>query len=176
MLKLKFQRHQLQAMGSTVSVVPIAQFGSSSTSFTPDGVRTPVDGAGDPVLDRSDLPRAEDILNNLSKTKLPYPISAIASRITDETRGKGAEPRSVKRPTSLPEPKLKEEDERKRANSALRLVWVFVGGIYRRAGYSQDAVMAIEEAEGLVSSKGDGEADMLTEVRCVCPEFLQSGD
>jgi tetratricopeptide (TPR) repeat protein len=168
-LKLKLQRHHLQNMGSRVSIVPTMQLGDSSTSFVPTGVRTPVDGAGDTVLDRSDLPRAEDIPNNLSRSKLPHPISAVASRITDETRGKGAEPRSVKRPTSLPEPKLKEEDERKRTGGALRLVWMFVGGLYRRAGYLQDATMAVEEADGLGGSKEDGKADVLTEVRYVSP-------
>lgn len=167
MLKSKLQRHQLREMGSSASIVPAAQFGSSSTSFVPDGVRTPVDGASDTPPPRPDLPKPEDIPNNLSRSKLPHPISAVASRITDETSGKGAEPRSVKRPLSLPEPKLKEEDERKRAGGALRLVWIFIGGLYRRASHFQDAVMAIEEADGLGGSKGNGKADMLAEVRYI---------
>jgi len=164
MLKMKLQKHQLQEMGSSNSSVVVAgRFAGSSTSFVPDGIRTPVDGTVDAVLDRSDLPRADDIPHNLEQSKLPHPISAVGSRITDEIRGKGAEPRNIKRPASFPEPKLKEEDERKRAAGALRVVWIFVGGLYRRAGHLQDAAMAVEEAASLVGSKGDGEADMLTQ-------------
>ncbi|RPB04199.1 hypothetical protein L873DRAFT_1825781 [Choiromyces venosus 120613-1] len=164
MLKMKLQRHQLQEMGSkNSSVVAAGQFAGSSTSFVPDGIRTPVDGTTDAVLDRSGLPRADDIPHNLEQSKLPHPISAVGSWITDEIRGRGAEPRNIKRPASLPEPKLKEDDERKRAAGALRAVWIFVGGLYRRAGYLQDAAMAVDEAASLVGTKGDGEADMLTQ-------------
>ncbi|PWW76533.1 hypothetical protein C7212DRAFT_351890 [Tuber magnatum] len=173
MLKMKLQRHQLREMGSSnSSVVAVGQFATSSTSFVPDGIRTPIDGTADAVLDRSDLPRAGDIPHNLEHSKLPHPISAVGSRITDEMRGKGAEPRNIKRPVSLPEPRLKEEDERKRAASALRAVWIFVGGLYRRAGHLQDAAMAVEEAAGLVGTRGDGEADMLTQASFSFPPSL----
>lgn len=179
MLKMKLQKHQLQEMGSSnSSVVAAGQFAGSSTSFVPDGIRTPADGTADgtadAVLDRSGLPRADDIPNNLEQSKLPHPISAVGSRITDELRGKGAEPRNTKRPASLPEPRLKEEDERKRAAVALRAVWIFVGGLYRRAGYLQDAAMAVEEAASLVGTKGDGEADMLTQASFSFPFSLSS--
>ncbi|CAZ80732.1 unnamed protein product [Tuber melanosporum] len=173
MLKMKLKRHQLQEMGSSdSSVVAVGKFTGSSTSFVPDGVRTPVDGAADAVLDRSGLPRADDIPHNLERGKIPHPIRAIGGRITDEIRGKGAEPRNIKRPVSLPEPRLKEEDERKRAAGALRAVWIFVGGLYRRAGHLQDAAMAVEEAASLVGTKGDGEADMLTQASLSFPFSL----
>ncbi|PUU80167.1 hypothetical protein B9Z19DRAFT_1123959 [Tuber borchii] len=158
LLKMKLQKHKLPEMGSgSGSVVAAGQFAVSSTSFVPGKIRTPADGTtdetadgtADAVLDRSGLPRADDIPNNLEQSKLPHPISAVGSRITDELRGKGAEPRNIKRPASLPEPRLKEEDERKNVVDTLRAVWIFVGGLYRMAGYLQDAAMAVEETAGL---------------------------
>lgn len=160
MLKLKLHKHQLQEMGSSTG--PSSQFGSTTSFTTNDGAIPNTDGTTE-TLGR-EAPRAEDIPNNLSQSKLPYPLRALGSGITDEI-GKDAKPRSIRRPKQLPEPKLHEEDERRRTIIALRRIWLFVGGLARRSGDLGGAAIALDEAGTLVGAKWEGEADLLTEVR-----------
>lgn len=162
-LKLKLHKHQLQEMGASGSnTEPSSQFGSTTSFMTTDSAAPTVDGTTE--LIGREAPRAEDIPNNLSQSKLPYPLRALRSGITDET-GKDAKPRSIRRPKQLPEPKLHEEDEKRRALAALRRVWLFVGGLARRSGDFGGAAIALEEAGTLMGLKGEGEADLLAEVK-----------
>jgi tetratricopeptide (TPR) repeat protein len=164
MLKLKLHKHQLQDMGTAgSSSEPLSHIGSTTSFMTNDSSITPMDSATEGHMGR-EAPRAEDIPNNLSQSKLPYPIRALRSGITDEI-GKDAKPRSIRRPKQLPEPKLHEEDEKRRALAALRKVWIFIGGLARRSKDFGGATYALDEASALIGLKGEGEADVLTEVR-----------
>ncbi|KAL7274093.1 hypothetical protein RUND412_003014 [Rhizina undulata] len=138
--------HQNQEDGSP------QQFGTGTTIAA-------VDGIAESAIGKSS-PKAENIPNNLPRNSLPYPLRALGNTITDERDGRS---RSLKRPPQLPEPNLKQEDERRIVISALRRLWLFVSGLYRRAGYAEDAAMAVEEAWGLVGPDGDGEADVFVE-------------
>lgn len=163
MLKLKLQKHQLQEMGVTGSPVePLSRFGSTTSFTTTDSAVIPMDDTTENYIGR-EPPRAEDIPNNLSQSKLPYPIRALGSGITDEI-GNDAKPRSIKRPKQLPEPKIHEEDEKRRALAVLRKIWIFVGGLARRSSDFSGAAYALDEAGTLVGPNGEGEADVLTEV------------
>lgn len=164
MLKMKLHKHQLQMGVSGSPIEHLSQFGSTTSFMTTDSTAPPIDGTVEPL--GREAPRAEDIPNNLSQSKLPYPIRALSSGITDEI-GNDAKPRSIRRPKQLPEPKLHEEDERRRALAALRQVWLFVGGLARRSGDFGGAVIALDEAGKLVGLNGEGEADVLAEVSCL---------
>lgn len=159
MLKMKLHKHQLHQMG--VSAEHLSQFGSTTSFMTTDSATPTMDGTTEPL--GRDAPRAEDIPNNLSQSKLPYPIRALRSGITDEI-GNDAKPRSIRRPKRLPEPKLHEEDEKRRALAALRRIWIFVGGLARRSKDFSGAAIALDEAAILVGLNGEGEADVLAEV------------
>jgi len=69
----------------------------------------------------------------------------------------------------VPEPKLKEADEKQRAITILRSVWLFVAALYRRGKFFSDAAMAIDEATGLVGSDGEGNQEVLAEVHIPPP-------
>ncbi|RPB02086.1 hypothetical protein L873DRAFT_1802499 [Choiromyces venosus 120613-1] len=101
--------------------------------------------------------KAADIPNNLPQSKLPHPISALGGTIADRNPG------SIRRPIQVPEPKLKEEDEKRRAIAILRSVWLFVAALYRRGKFFNDATMAIDEATGLVGFDGEGSQEVLAE-------------
>ncbi|KAF8536811.1 hypothetical protein BDD12DRAFT_849459 [Trichophaea hybrida] len=105
--------------------------------------------------------RAENIPHNLPQHKLPYPLGTLGRTISDDEQ-LGRE-RSIRRPIQLPEPKLAVDDERKQVLGALRKAWICVAGLYRRAGFFGDALMATEEASGLVGKEGEGEADVVAE-------------
>lgn len=165
MLKMKLHKHQLQQMGVSSSPTEhLSQFGSTTSFITTDSTVPPMDDSVEPL--GREAPRAEDIPNNLSQSKLPYPIRALRSGITDEI-GNDAKPRSIRRPKQLPEPKLHEEDEKRRALAALRQVWLFVGGLARRSRDFGGAAIALDEAAKLVGLNGEGEADVLAEVSCL---------
>lgn len=170
MLKMKLREHRLQQMGVSSSPTEhLSQFGSTTSFMTTDSTVPPMDDSVEPL--GREAPKAEDIPNNLSQSKLPYPIRALRSGITDEI-GNDAKPRSIRRPKQLPEPKLHEEDEKRRALAALRQVWLFVGGLARRSRDFGGAVIALDEAAKLVGYSGEGEADVLAEVSCL---FLVRG-
>jgi len=106
--------------------------------------------------------RAENVPNNLPQNKLPYPLCALGRTISDD--GLDGRIRTLKRPIQLPEPKLAVAEESKQVLGALRRAWICVAGMYRRAGYFGDALMASEEASSLIGKEGEGEADVLAEV------------
>ncbi|PWW77446.1 hypothetical protein C7212DRAFT_350992 [Tuber magnatum] len=95
-------------------------------------------------------PKAADIPNNIPQSNIPYPISTLSSTIPDRNPG------SVRRPMRVPEPKLNEAEEKRRAIAILRGVWLFVAALYRRGRFFNDATMAIDEATGLVGIDGEG--------------------
>jgi len=105
--------------------------------------------------------RAENVPNNLPQNKLPYPLCALGRTISDD--GQDGRIRTLKRPIQLPEPKLAVAEESKQVLGALRRAWICVAGMYRRAGYFGDALMASEEASSLIGKEGEGEADVLAE-------------
>ena len=103
-------------------------------------------------------PKAADIPNNPPQSNLPHLISALSGTIADRN------PRLIRRPMRVPEPKLKEADEKQRAITILRSVWLFVAALYRRGKFFNDAAMAIDEATGLIGSDEEGNQEVLTEV------------
>jgi len=110
--------------------------------------------------------RTENTPHNLPQHKLPSPLGALGRTISDD--GQLGRERSIRRPIQLPEPKLAVDEERKQVLGALRKAWICVAGLYRRAGFFGDALMATEEASGLVGKEGEGEADVVAEV-CYLP-------
>ncbi|KAG0634951.1 hypothetical protein HOY80DRAFT_486123 [Tuber brumale] len=102
-------------------------------------------------------PKAVDIPTNLPQSNLPHPISTLSHTIAVRNLG------SIRRPTRVPEPKLKEADEKRRAIALLRSVWLFVAAFYRRGKFFNDASMAIDEATGFVGSDGEGSQEVLAE-------------
>lgn len=156
-LKTKLHKHQslqagsLSAADSTISLeMPLG-----ALPHEPESTAAPTgpDTAG---------AVSENPQGNL-KGKLPLPLGAIGRSGPEDTdRGKT---RSVRRPTQLPEPKLSVDAERKQVLGGLRKVWLCVASLYRRAHFYDDSAMALEEATSLVDADGDGEADVLAEVR-----------
>lgn len=161
MLKSKLHLHQLEHAGESAPA-------SSSTSVNLESP-SQQDESAETVVPKQDTTKAEALPNNLPQKKLPYPINAIGRALPEDAET--GKTKSIHRPLQLPEPKLVVEEERRRVLGTLRKAWLWVAGMYRRAGYFQDAAMAIGEAEGLVSKEADGEADVLTEV-CIMPFFL----
>lgn len=102
--------------------------------------------------------RASEIPNNLPKSRLPHPISALGSTIADGS------PRSISRHMTVPEPRLIAAEEKLKAMAILKSVWLFVAALYRRGGFFEDATMAIDEATALVEDSGEGRQDVLAEV------------
>lgn len=114
-------------------------------------------------IERTDSPiAAESLPHNLPAHKLPYPLGAISRSLAENTHDGLA--RNSRRPVQLPEPKLAVDEEQKQVLGALRKAWICVSGLYRRAGFFNDAYMATQEAMGLVGADGEGEADVLAEV------------
>ncbi|KAI5793055.1 hypothetical protein EDC01DRAFT_81925 [Geopyxis carbonaria] len=148
MLKNKLHRHQLQQTPNSVS--------GSTTSVTLD---TSLNEGVPESVSKRESTKVEDIPNNIPQNKLPFPLGAIGRTISDD--GKAGQVRSSKRPVQLPEPKLGVDEERKMVRAGLRKTWLCVAGLYRRAGFAEDASMALEEANDLVDV--DGEADIIAE-------------
>lgn len=147
-LKNKLHHHHLkhpQAPSATGSVTSIAE-------------TIP----GEITSENRESTKAENVPNNLPQHKLPYPLCALGRTISDD--GQDGRIRTLRRPIQLPEPKLAVAEESKQVLGALRRAWLCVAGLYRRAGYFGDALMATEEANGLVGKEGEGEADVLAEV------------
>lgn len=164
-LKRKLDSHQAVYRNGHFSTPPA----------TTGGSRSPVDSIREEKVNGDSPPRKTDIPNNLPRGQLPYPLAALGDRITDE----GAT-RSIKRPWMLPEPVVKAEDEKRRADAALRTVWLCISGLYRRCGWISDARGALEEA-GAVSQGSEvwgvaakeGEADVCVERGLLA---LETGD
>jgi len=118
------------------------------------------DGASDNNQSDADGtgPKAVAIPSSSPQSNLPHPISALSGTTAD------GGPRSIRRPMRVPEPKLKEADEKQRAITILRSIWLFVAALYRRGKFFNDAAMAIDEATGLVGSDGEGNHEVLAEV------------
>lgn len=95
--------------------------------------------------------KRKEIPSNLLHSQLQPPLVPLED----------GQKRPVKRPWQLPEPVLKEAEERALGEEALRRVWLFVGGMYRRCGWVRDARSAIEEAAGV--GEGEGEAEVYVE-------------
>lgn len=129
--------------------------------MTTPGSRSPVDSIREEkekeTINGESPARKKDIPNNLPRSQLPYPLAPLGEKITDEDM-----PRSVKRPWMLPEPVVRVEDERRRAEAVLRGVWLCVSALYRRCGWMGDARGALEEAV-MVSTGTDGKADVAVE-------------
>lgn len=151
-LKTKLHRHHEQGTPDSAS---------ESASSTAIGSAL-TDGATDSVPMRYDSFRDRDIPHNLPRAKVPYPLRSLGRSVSDDTDGR---PRSLKRPPQLPEPILAREEERKKVLGVLRKTWLFVAGLYRRAGYLEDCAMAVDEATGLARQDDEGEGDVFTEVR-----------
>ena len=120
------------------------------------------------VSENRESTKAENVPNNLPQNKLPYPLCALGRTISDD--GQDGRIRTLRRPIQLPEPKLAVAEESKQVLGALRRAWICVAGLYRRAGYFGDALMATEEANSFVGKGGEGEADVLAEV-CLYPHY-----
>lgn len=119
------------------------------------------------VENRSMSARAEQVPRNPPPHKLPHPLAALGRTGSDD--GLEGLEKSARRSIQLPEPKLAVEEEQKQVLGTLRKAWICVAGLYRRAGFLGDALMATEEASNLVGKAGEGEADVLAEV---CIPFL----
>lgn len=145
-LKHKLQQHQHQGTDG-------ASAASTSVTSAPSET-SQVDGSSESLGPRRDENGGTGS-HNLPQRKLPMPMGATMENIPNR-------PRSVQRPLQLPEPKLGVEEERKKVRAALRQAWITVSGLYRRAGYVDDAEMAITEASSLVE-EGAGEGDILAE-------------
>lgn len=111
-------------------------------------------------------PKAAATPSNSLQSNLPHPISALNGTMADGNR------RSIRHPMRVPEPKLKEADEKQRATTILRGIWLFVAALYRRGKFFSDAAMAIDEATGLVGSDGEGNQEVLAEVH-ISPHYIQ---
>lgn len=164
-LKRKLDSHQDVYRNGHFPTPPATTGGSRSPV---DSIREErVNGAGDSP------PRKTDIPNNLPRGQLPYPLATLGNRIT----GKGVT-RDIKRPWAVPEPAAKAEDEKRRADAALRIVWLCICGLYRRCGWIGDARGALEEAvtahQGVwgVTAR-EGEADLCVERGLLA---LETGD
>lgn len=113
---------------------------------------------------------AEQAPHNPPPHKLPHPLAALGR--TGSGDGLERLERSARRPIQLPEPKLAVDEEQKQVLGTLRKAWICVAGLFRRAGFLNDAIMAAEEANSLVGKEGEGEADVLTEV-CIPSYYLR---
>ncbi|TGZ84209.1 hypothetical protein EX30DRAFT_101258 [Ascodesmis nigricans] len=153
MLKTKLHRHQLQQGFDSGAA-------SSTTSVNLEPLSQQPDGAEN-AAPKEETTKVDALPINHPRKQMPFPINAIG-RALPEDADKG-KTRSIRRPMQLPEPKLAVEEERRRVLAALRKAWLCVAGMYRRAGYVEDAAMAVGEAEALITNEGDGEADVLAE-------------
>jgi hypothetical protein len=147
-LKNKLHHHQLRSAQASAA---------NSVTSVPETVHG--DGA---MESKREAVRAETVPHNLPQHKLPYPLGALGRTISDD--GQDGRGRTIRRPIQLPEPKLAVYEEQKLVLGALRKAWICIAGLYRRAGYFGDALMATDEASGLIGKEGEGEADVLAEV------------
>ncbi|CCX13713.1 Similar to Putative cargo-transport protein ypp1; acc. no. O94441 [Pyronema omphalodes CBS 100304] len=131
----------------------------AQSSATTSATSVPLEAVPDEEIEAPAVPRRESIPHNLPQHKLPHPLGIGKDIIPDD----GLDRRSVRRPIQLPEPKLAVDEERKQVLGALRKAWICVSGLYRRAGFYQEALMATEEASSLIGNQEDGEADVLAE-------------
>lgn len=165
-LKRKLDSHQATHRNGHFATPPLMTGGSQSPV---DSIREEkVNGVGDSP------PRKIDIPNNLQGGQLSYPLAALGGYTTEGVA------RSVKRPWTLPEPVVGVEDEKRRADIALRTVWLCVCGLYRRCGWIGDARGALEEAGTIGEGTGvwgvgarEGEADVCVERGLLA---LEAGD
>ncbi|RPB26759.1 hypothetical protein L211DRAFT_866231 [Terfezia boudieri ATCC MYA-4762] len=65
--------------------------------------------------------------------------------------------------TRTPEPVLAEQSERDKFLACLRRIWLFIAALYRRRGFFDEALQAIDEAAKIKTVNETGEADILTE-------------
>ena len=65
--------------------------------------------------------------------------------------------------TRTPEPVLSEQSERDKFLACLRRIWLFISALYRRGGFFDEALQAIDEAAKIKTVNETGEADVLTE-------------
>lgn len=65
--------------------------------------------------------------------------------------------------TRIPEPSLPEQVEREKFLSCLRRIWLFIAALYRRGGYFDEALQAVDEAAKIRTLQETGEADLLVE-------------
>ena len=61
------------------------------------------------------------------------------------------------------EPALPEQAERDKFLACLRRIWLFIAALYRRGGFFDEALQAIDEAAKVKTANETGEADVLTE-------------
>jgi hypothetical protein len=131
-------------------------------SATASAVSVPLDTipADTPVESQGESMRIETVPSNLPQNRLLFPLGVLGRTIEEGESSRNF----VRRPIQFPEPKLAIDEERKQVLGALRKAWICVSGLYRRAGFFNDAFMASEEASTLIGKDGDGEADVLAEV------------
>ncbi|RPA82805.1 hypothetical protein BJ508DRAFT_413967 [Ascobolus immersus RN42] len=98
----------------------------------------------------------DGITHSFPQDEMPHPVRGLGAH-HDETK------RSIKRPPSLPEPSLTEEDVKKRVSGILLRVWLLIAGLYRRAHQLEEATNAIKEAWTLVGADEEREADVWVE-------------
>jgi cargo-transport protein YPP1 len=104
--------------------------------------------------------------SNLPQDEMPHPVRGLG---VNHDEGK----RSIKRPPTLPEPTLTEEDMKKRVSGILLRVWLLIAGLYRRAHQLEEATSAIKEAWALVGNDEKREADVWVEVSSAYPFSLE---
>lgn len=65
--------------------------------------------------------------------------------------------------TRAPEPAFPEQAERDKSLACLRRIWLFIAALYRRGGFFDEALQAIDEAAKIKTVNETGEADVTAE-------------
>ncbi|KAF8463708.1 hypothetical protein BDZ91DRAFT_660978, partial [Kalaharituber pfeilii] len=108
-----------------------------------------ITGGADDMLSTAGVPLGEPA----AATAPPPPQKSISRRTN----------RLFPLSSRLREPCLPEETERTKFLSCLRRVWLLVAGLYRRGGFFDDALQAIDEAAQIKTTSEGGDADVAAE-------------
>lgn len=143
----KLQKRQAQSMEGSVRV----QSGTSRPSSTFDPGKTRESTSESPQMDKvSNTSKPDDlpaISHNLPHTQAPPPVGHQHQPPRQDTRLPTHQPGSNR---VLPQPRYPQLHEDRRKMAVLVQIWLFVAGLYTRAGMVADAKSATDEAAEIV--------------------------